>query len=237
MPVADEMDRRLMSKLGDFSLVKKHILDTDMNSINSTRFIGISTSAAAAQRQPQSRPPANGGSSSGNKGAPYYYNQPLPPPARTFPKTADVNVNANKTLNYNGRSGYPTQSQPIKHDAPSSMPHPGISKVPPPTAGPPQLMNGRPNPPALTNGRVPTFAKPAKPEHQPNILAPSTPSSGGGDIDRILKMMTSLVDPLSGIAATPRNEIAELHPPKQHKYAEMPPLFKPPIKPREYNLI
>lgn len=68
---------------------------------------------------------------------------------------------------------------------------------------------------------------------------PATPTSAvGGDIESILKIMTSSLAPLSKIAATPRTEVEVQQPNKQHVYAELPPsLFKPPMKPRKFYLL
>lgn len=119
---------------------------------------------------------------------------------------------------------------------------------------PAPLLNGRPMldksmaPPPITNGRLSSFVKPKiihepqPPLQQLQPMAPppvvnsaaATPSSGG-DVEIILKMMTSMVDPLSKIAATPRTDLAEVQPQKQHKYVELPPLYKPTTKPRKFS--
>lgn len=87
----------------------------------------------------------------------------------------------------------------------------------------------------------PLFAKPFKiPVHHDqhsktrtknHTEQPSTTTSSGGDVSSILKMMTSTYEPLSKIAATPRTEIEDQQPKKQHVYAGLPPLFRP--NPRE----
>lgn len=110
------------------------------------------------------------------------------------------------------------------------------------------IVNGRPlekqqqtiQLPNVPNGRLMNFTKPTKLNHEivpPNHQQPPATPTSGKDVEIILKMMTSTVDPLSQIAATPRNEIIEMHPQRQHKYLnDLPPLFKPPIKPcRFYN--
>lgn len=102
-------------------------------------------------------------------------------------------------------------------------------------------------PQPISNGRVPTFAQPIKPDgppvHQPQLLPPPPTihkssssinhSIGPGmmplSVDSILKTMTSTEDLLSAIAATPRTEVIEHHRP--HKYIGLPPLFsQPPCK-------
>lgn len=103
------------------------------------------------------------------------------------------------------------------------------------------MMNGRPLDKApliqssnVPNGRVPSFTKPTKSSHEAipgNHPPPPPPPSTPKDVESILKMMTSTVDPLSQIAATPRNEIIEMHSQRQHKYVDFPPLFKPEFKP------
>lgn len=87
----------------------------------------------------------------------------------------------------------------------------------------------------------PLFAKPFKlPPHHDSLhlknrpipnqgeLTPSTPTDGGRDVESILKMMTSTLEPLTKIAATPRTEIEDKQPNKSHVYANLPPFFKPP---------
>lgn len=87
----------------------------------------------------------------------------------------------------------------------------------------------------------PLFAKPIKvlPHHDQSlsknrsmtnhIETPSTPTDGGRDVESILKMMTSTLEPLTKIAATPRTEIEDKQPNKSYVYANLPPFFKPPI--------
>lgn len=93
------------------------------------------------------------------------------------------------------------------------------------------------NPPAQINGRTSTLFQKANPkqEQQSSMLPPlmSAPIGGPGqNVESILKMMTTnYLAPVSKIAATPRTEVAEQQPSKQHVYAELPPLFKPPTKP------
>lgn len=60
------------------------------------------------------------------------------------------------------------------------------------------------------------------------------PAGSGGDVSDILKMMTASVEPLSKIAATPRTEIEVQQPNKQHIYAGLPPIFRPPTNPSKY---
>lgn len=107
------------------------------------------------------------------------------------------------------------------------------------------------NPPSLTNGRGSSIYQKPNPKHEqqsaplmplsqlpalpPQHAPPSTPS-GGGDVESILKMMTSFTAPLSKIAATPRTELEVQQPSKQHVYAELPPLFKPPTKPAPISM-
>lgn len=106
----------------------------------------------------------------------------------------------------------------------------------------------------LTNGRsAPTnpsslFSKPTKlPPHDqldpmqslmpmPELPSMAQPPETPTKVEEILKMMTKqLVEgpPLSKIAATPRTEIEVQQPNKKHVYAELPSLFKPPLKPRK----
>lgn len=110
--------------------------------------------------------------------------------------------------------------------------------------------SGAMNPPSLTNGRNSSIYQKPNPKHEltaplmplsqlptlpPQHAPPSTPS-GGGDVESILKMMTSTMAPLSKIAATPRTELEVQQPSKQHVYAELPPLFKPPTKPAPISM-
>lgn len=86
----------------------------------------------------------------------------------------------------------------------------------------------------------PLFARPLKvpPHHDSshskirsmpnNVETPSTPTDGGRDVESILKMMTSTLEPLTKIAATPRTEIEDKQPNKSYVYANLPPFFKPP---------
>lgn len=91
---------------------------------------------------------------------------------------------------------------------------------------------------AATSPMASLFAKPFKvpaiQEHtkkrvvQNHTEAPAQQSSGsGGDVNSILKMMTSTYafEPLSKIAATPRTEIDVQQPNKQHIYAGLPPMM------------
>lgn len=82
------------------------------------------------------------------------------------------------------------------------------------------------------------FAKPFKvpPHHDqlhsknrsiPNQVE-TPPTDGGRDVESILKMMTSTLEPLTKIAATPRTEIEDKQPNKSYVYANLPPFFKPP---------
>lgn len=102
------------------------------------------------------------------------------------------------------------------------------------------------NPPAQMNGRASSMYPKSNPKHEQLLLpplmalpqlppsvqhAPPTTPSSGGDVESILKMMTSTMAPLTKIAATPRTEVEVQQPSKQHVYAELPPLFKPPSKP------
>lgn len=112
---------------------------------------------------------------------------------------------------------------------------------PPSSQSNPPMMNGRPldkqpliQSSNVPNGRVPSFTKPTKSGHEAipiNHPPPTPPPSTPKDVESILKMMTSTVDPLSQIAATPRNEIIEMVSQRQHKYVDLPPLFKPEFKP------
>lgn len=88
--------------------------------------------------------------------------------------------------------------------------------------------------------QIPVFAKPFKVPHQhdpiskprsnSNHIEPSSlPTEGGRDVESILKMMTSTLEPLTKIAATPRTEIEVQQPNKPYVYANLPPFFKPPI--------
>lgn len=85
---------------------------------------------------------------------------------------------------------------------------------------------------------MPIFAKPFKipsqPDHQisksriPNLVDHSSSHSDGGkDVESILKMMTSTLEPLTKIAATPRTEIDVQTPNKPFVYA-LPPLLRAP---------
>lgn len=86
----------------------------------------------------------------------------------------------------------------------------------------------------------PLFAKPFKvpPHHDTHLKSrsmanhietPSTPTDGGRDVESILKMMTSTLEPLTKIAATPRTEIEDKQPNRSYVYANLPPFFKPHI--------
>lgn len=84
---------------------------------------------------------------------------------------------------------------------------------------------------------LPVFAKPFKiptqPDHsssknrQTNVID-YTPSNnhGGKDVESILKMMTSTLEPLTKIAATPRTDIDVQTPNKPYVYANLPPLLR-----------
>lgn len=87
--------------------------------------------------------------------------------------------------------------------------------------------------------QAPVFAKPFKvpQQHDPNSKIrcnsnqnepSSLPTEGGRDVESILKLMTSTLEPLTKIAATPRTEIEVQQPNKPYVYANLPPFFKPP---------
>lgn len=88
--------------------------------------------------------------------------------------------------------------------------------------------------------QMPVFAKPFQvPSHHDQINSKAklvsissekttTPTDGGKDVESILKMMTSTLEPLTEIAATPRTEIEVHHPNKPHIYPSLPPFIKPP---------
>lgn len=90
------------------------------------------------------------------------------------------------------------------------------------------------------NVEAPVFAKPFKvplqhdlnPKNRCNsnqIEPSSLPTEGGRDVESILKLMTSTLEPLTKIAATPRTEIEVQQPNKPYVYANLPPFFKPPM--------
>lgn len=91
---------------------------------------------------------------------------------------------------------------------------------------------------AATSPMASLFAKPFKvpaiQEHtkkrvvQIHTEAPAQQLPGsGGDVNSILKMMTSTFEPLSQIAATPRTEIEVQQSNKQHVYAGLSQMFPP----------
>lgn len=84
---------------------------------------------------------------------------------------------------------------------------------------------------------IPVFAKPFKIPSQPdhhsfknrpsNTMDFSTSHNHGGkDVESILKMMTSTLEPLTKIAATPRTDIDVQTPKKPYVYANLPPLLR-----------
>lgn len=85
----------------------------------------------------------------------------------------------------------------------------------------------------------PVFAKPFKIPTQPDHLITkgrvqntldhsSSHTDGGKDVESILKMMTSTLEPLTKIAATPRTDIDVQTPNKPYVYANLPPLLRAP---------
>lgn len=88
--------------------------------------------------------------------------------------------------------------------------------------------------------QIPVFAKPFKvPSNQDQSQTKTRPSSnhaaatsqndGGRDVESILKMMTSTLEPLTKIAATPRTEVEVQQPNKPYVYAIIPPFLRPPV--------
>lgn len=85
---------------------------------------------------------------------------------------------------------------------------------------------------------MPVFTKPFKIPTQPDQLISnrlqnttdhsSSHNDGGKDVESILKMMTSTLEPLTKIAATPRTDIDVQTPNKPHVYANLPPLSRAP---------
>lgn len=84
---------------------------------------------------------------------------------------------------------------------------------------------------------MPVFAKPFKIPSQPEYIVsknrsqnctdhPTSHNDGGKDVESILKMMTSTLEPLTKIAATPRTDIDVQTPNKPHVYAHLPPLLR-----------
>lgn len=145
---------------------------------------------------------------------------------------------------------------------PSSKPPP-TSLPPPPTlnGGRSNALNQPYVPSHLPNGRVSSFLKPQISASQSlsnsnhmliNSLLPppssglmqhpfSMPSAGAtpgpqdDKVESILARMRPLVEPLDAISATPRNEIAEIQPVRQHKYALLPPMFNASLPPTINN--
>lgn len=90
--------------------------------------------------------------------------------------------------------------------------------------------------------QTPVFAKPFKipPHHEQSHLKlrsvpnqclsepQSTPTDGNRDVESILKLMTSTLEPLTKIAATPRTEIEVQQPNKPYVYANLPPFLRIP---------
>lgn len=84
--------------------------------------------------------------------------------------------------------------------------------------------------------QIPVFAKPFKvPLNHDQINSKirsikteqsTTHSDGGRDVESILKMMTSTLEPLTKIAATPRTEIEIHQPNKSYIYANLPPFSR-----------
>lgn len=89
--------------------------------------------------------------------------------------------------------------------------------------------------------QAPVFAKPFKipPHHdqsQSKVRSVSNqsetqllPSDGNRDVESILKMMTSTLEPLTKIAATPRTEIEVQQPNRSYVYANLPPFLRMPM--------
>lgn len=86
---------------------------------------------------------------------------------------------------------------------------------------------------------LPVFVKPFKiptqPDHsmsknriQNTTDHSSSQNDGGKDVESILKMMTSTLEPLTKIAATPRTDIDVQTPNKPYVYANLPPLLRVP---------
>lgn len=86
---------------------------------------------------------------------------------------------------------------------------------------------------------LPVFVKPFKiptqPDHsmsknriQTTTDHSSSQNDGGKDVESILKMMTSTLEPLTKIAATPRTDIDVQTPNKPYVYANLPPLLRAP---------
>lgn len=86
---------------------------------------------------------------------------------------------------------------------------------------------------------MPVFAKPFKIPSQPDYqisknrpmnlserTSTSSHADGGKDVESILKMMTSTLEPLTKIAATPRTDIDVQTPNKSYVYANLPPLLR-----------
>lgn len=80
---------------------------------------------------------------------------------------------------------------------------------------------------------MPVFRIPSQPDHQISKIRPPNPTDhsashndGGKDVESILKMMTSTLEPLTKIAATPRTDIDVQTPNKPYVYANLPPLLR-----------
>lgn len=80
---------------------------------------------------------------------------------------------------------------------------------------------------------MPVFRIPTQPDHQISKNRPQNPTDhssshndGGKDVESILKMMTSTLEPLTKIAATPRTDIDVQTPNKPYVYANLPPLLR-----------
>ncbi|XP_055712796.1 AF4/FMR2 family member lilli isoform X2 [Phlebotomus papatasi] len=248
-----EGDRRIQSKLGDFSVAKHLMEEKRLFGISQTpqtprQFPQSSNSSLSNQSQQQlgtsssnnscammgSGPTNSGNSNNGtiasNRASSHHYQQQ--PPRNVFLKPTDSKPA------YNGRGVY--QGQFVKHEMHSTAP-----KGP----GPPSLTSQQLNS-HLQNGRLMsekqsstmmpngTLRGTLKPSRLPMTSIPagnplSTPTSVG-EVRDILKEMTETVTPVTGIAATPRTEFdtkfafgaAGL---PQYKYTELPPLFTPTV--------
>lgn len=139
-----------------------------------------------------------------------------PYPDRPIEKIQEINE---KCLDNNDRS--------FSHNPKNSMAPPMSSNVPNSSSLFPKPF------------KVPTHHDKSHPVVRPisNHIAPSTPTETGENVENILKMMTSTlsVEPLSKIAATPRNELEVQQPSRNHIYATgLPPMFRGSLNQRKF---
>uniref|UniRef100_A0A182U7Q1 Uncharacterized protein n=1 Tax=Anopheles melas TaxID=34690 RepID=A0A182U7Q1_9DIPT len=236
-----DMDMHIAKRLGNFEVVKKHILEPS----TSHHVIGIAPTPSTPLRSSSAMPSLVAGS----------HHRSLPPKANSNSSSTISNSNVNFVKPADNRSVYngrPSGSSAGWNNLPghyssSSSSSAGsfnkheahnFSSKGPPSSVPPSLMNGRTSSAGGSIGSSsggtggPSFGSDKLPSQMPNGRL-----SQGSNVEKILnEMKINVMTPLTEIGATPRKELESkfnFNNPSanpRHVYATLPSMLGP-LKP------